>query len=321
MEELSAHGSAAYAAADYDLAATKWSAALRRRPNDATLLSNRCAAWLALGESQSALEDATRLLELTPHWPKAHARLAAALSKLGRTSEAISAYETAIALQPDQPMYAEELNRLRSASQRHATSSATEVAGDVSGGGAGGDVGGGSVALSGLELARECVKLGRPAQAVRELDKLIEVRRQDGELYCERSIAHVSNERFTLAADDATTATSETGKMLAAAGVAKPSAQHVFWQSSAVVPVMSLSGNVVIVPRVRMNQQGAEGPLDSVALSLARRGTPTKLWRETYTPSIAWPASSYSDTSTFSCRWMVCLSSEQTRRCQLTISP
>ena len=48
-----------------------------------------------------------------------------------------------------------------------------------------------SVALSGVEFAREAVKLGRPEQALRILGGLIEKKGTDGELYIERAAAYV----------------------------------------------------------------------------------------------------------------------------------
>ena len=66
--------------------------------------------------------------------------------------------------------------------------------------------GGDAVALTGLALARECNRLGRPEQAVRELDKLITNKVADAELYCERSLAHNKAHQLALAVEDATTA-------------------------------------------------------------------------------------------------------------------
>ena len=90
-EELQAQGTEAFKAGEYEEAQEKWSAALRRRPDDATLLSNRSAAWLALGEKESALEDAMRVVELKPDWYKGYGRFGAALAALGKTADAMAA--------------------------------------------------------------------------------------------------------------------------------------------------------------------------------------------------------------------------------------
>ena len=53
-----------------------------------------------------------------------------------------------------------------------------------------GPKGGAQVALVGLALAKECNRLGRPEQAICELDKLLSNKVADAELYCERALAH-----------------------------------------------------------------------------------------------------------------------------------
>lgn len=64
------------------------------------LYSNRSAAHLHLGNGKAALEDAQTARNLQPCWAKAHAREAAALEKLGRALEAVSAHADAVSLDP-----------------------------------------------------------------------------------------------------------------------------------------------------------------------------------------------------------------------------
>ena len=188
-DELHAQGTEAYKVGDYEEAQQKWSHALRRRPEDVVLLSNRAAAWLAMGEFQAALDDASRAIELQPKYAKARGRAGAAYAGLGRSAEAVAAYSKALELEPSSAHFQAELARLEAeASVLPPTP------------------GGGHVALSGLALAQECNRLGRPAQAIRELNKLISNKVDDAELYCERSVAYANSNRFALAVEDAGTA-------------------------------------------------------------------------------------------------------------------
>ena len=204
-DALQAMGTEAFKAGDYLLAKDKWSAALLRRPDDATLLSNRSAAWLALGEKRLALDDATRCVQRNPRWYKGYGRLGAAYDALGLADESLAAYAKGLDLEPGSAVLKGELERIRSeAAQRKAElpSSGQGSAADA----AHNDGTSGGVSLTGLALAKECNRLGRPQQAVRELDKLLAKKATDGELYCERSLAHASCHRLALAHEDASTA-------------------------------------------------------------------------------------------------------------------
>lgn len=70
-------------------------------PNNAILFSNRSAAYAGARQWATALEDAQRAVELKPDWAKGWGRQGAALLGLGRTHEAVAAYERALALEPD----------------------------------------------------------------------------------------------------------------------------------------------------------------------------------------------------------------------------
>ena len=210
-DELQAQGTEAFKVGDYEEAQEKWTAALRRRPDDATLLSNRSAAWLALGEKKLALEDAERCVEVKPDWYKGYGRLGAALYAFGKLDDAIAAYKKGLALNGDSPVLRTEFERLQGEKAAGGPGRGMPGAaggGGGGGGGAGGGEGGdeGGLALTGLALARECNRLGRPEQAVRELDKLLTNKVADAELYCERSIAHLNCHRLSCAVEDASTA-------------------------------------------------------------------------------------------------------------------
>ena len=191
----------------------KWSVALKRRPEDPTLLSNRSAAWLALGERQKALDDAAKCVSVSPEWYKGHGRVGAALAALGRLDEAMASVSKGLELNPESQVLSSELERLKGEASA-ASGGPLPGLGDGSGGGGdgggegdeGGGGGGAQVALVGLALAKECNRLGRPEQAIRELDKLLSNKVADAELYCERALAHNKTHQLALAVQDAATA-------------------------------------------------------------------------------------------------------------------
>jgi len=64
------------------------------------LYSNRSAARVALGKVEEALSDASECIKLKPDFPKGYTRRAECLLRMKRYSEAIEAYEKALALEP-----------------------------------------------------------------------------------------------------------------------------------------------------------------------------------------------------------------------------
>jgi tetratricopeptide (TPR) repeat protein len=76
-------------------------------------LSNRSAAYAALGRFQLALDDAAAVARLKPRWAKGHARRGAALMGLKRFGEARQAYETALRIEPDDQALVRGRDRVR----------------------------------------------------------------------------------------------------------------------------------------------------------------------------------------------------------------
>ena len=76
------------------------------------LYSNRSAAFAALGEYNSALNDAQTCVDLQPRWAKGIARKGAALEGLDRLKEAEEVYQQALALDPMNPWRQEALKRV-----------------------------------------------------------------------------------------------------------------------------------------------------------------------------------------------------------------
>jgi tetratricopeptide (TPR) repeat protein len=84
----------------YTFTYTHGSMALRLDEDNHVLLSNRCAAYMALGQYHASLQDATFVCELAPDWPKGHSRLGAAHSALGNFAQSVQAYKTCLQLDP-----------------------------------------------------------------------------------------------------------------------------------------------------------------------------------------------------------------------------
>ena len=99
-EQLRERGNNAFREGAYARAATQYSAALKAlgaANADATLLSNRSAAYSKLERFDMALADADAAVKLLGAWDKAHARRATALAGLGKEEEAAKAFEAAAA--------------------------------------------------------------------------------------------------------------------------------------------------------------------------------------------------------------------------------
>ena len=98
VERARADGNAAFAAGDYARADALYSLALDLTADAelrGTLFSNRSAARLQLGAAAGARADAAEAVRLRPQWPKARARLVAALMALHRPGEAAEALRAA----------------------------------------------------------------------------------------------------------------------------------------------------------------------------------------------------------------------------------
>eukprot|EP01063_Lacrimia_lanifica_P034844 TRINITY_DN6534_c0_g1_i1.p1 TRINITY_DN6534_c0_g1~~TRINITY_DN6534_c0_g1_i1.p1 ORF type:complete len:625 (+),score=128.72 TRINITY_DN6534_c0_g1_i1:57-1931(+) len=88
-------GSAAFAAGRLDAAARLYTKALKGRPSDARLLSNRSAVHLAAGKAEKAMDDAQATLSAAPRWYKGYIRMGMALRFMGRHRDAVEKLEAA----------------------------------------------------------------------------------------------------------------------------------------------------------------------------------------------------------------------------------
>ncbi|XP_055633248.1 tetratricopeptide repeat protein 28 isoform X2 [Toxorhynchites rutilus septentrionalis] len=86
---------------DFTTAVQLYTDALALDPSNHILFSNRSAARLKQGQFALALQDATRARELCPQWPKAYFRQGVALQCLGRYGEALAAFSSGLAQDPN----------------------------------------------------------------------------------------------------------------------------------------------------------------------------------------------------------------------------
>nr|XP_019548082.2 tetratricopeptide repeat protein 28 isoform X1 [Aedes albopictus] len=86
---------------DFTTAVQLYTDALALDPSNHILFSNRSAARLKQGQFALALQDATRARELCPQWPKAYFRQGVALQCLGRYGEALAAFSSGLAHDPN----------------------------------------------------------------------------------------------------------------------------------------------------------------------------------------------------------------------------
>ncbi|XP_055605739.1 tetratricopeptide repeat protein 28-like, partial [Uranotaenia lowii] len=86
---------------DFTTAVQLYTDALGLDPSNHILFSNRSAARLKQGQFALALQDATRARELCPQWPKAYFRQGVALQCLGRYGEALAAFSSGLAQDPN----------------------------------------------------------------------------------------------------------------------------------------------------------------------------------------------------------------------------
>ena len=100
-------GNAFFRAGDFAAAVERFSRALARQPADERAWSNRCAAYLRLGDLDAAQRDAARCVELAPRWHKAHYRVGRVQHDRGELVRAWESYYAAHVLEPDAPLYAQ----------------------------------------------------------------------------------------------------------------------------------------------------------------------------------------------------------------------
>ena len=98
--ELWEEGTRSLKRGDVKDAVALYTQALELRRGDSRLLSNRSAAWLVLGDAESAFADAGKCIQSAPRWIKGYIRAAMALRLLDRHAEAVEYLDKAAMIQP-----------------------------------------------------------------------------------------------------------------------------------------------------------------------------------------------------------------------------
>ncbi|CAN6338870.1 unnamed protein product, partial [Urochloa humidicola] len=109
---LKDQGNAQFKAGSYLKAAALYTQAIKLDPDNATLYSNRAAAFLQLVKLSKALADAETTVKLKPQWEKGHFRKGCVLEAMERYEEAISAFEVALQLNPQNTEVSRKIKRL-----------------------------------------------------------------------------------------------------------------------------------------------------------------------------------------------------------------
>ncbi|KAE8747511.1 hypothetical protein FOCC_FOCC005842, partial [Frankliniella occidentalis] len=116
MEQVNAlkeKGNAALQQGNYTEAIKFYSDAIALDPTNHVLFSNRSAAYAKDEQFELAYADAEKTVTLKPDWGKGYSRKGSALAYLGRTDEAIEAYEEGLRIDPTNAQLAEGLKEVK----------------------------------------------------------------------------------------------------------------------------------------------------------------------------------------------------------------
>lgn len=109
---LKDQGNALFKAGNFLKAAAVYTQAIKADPNNATLYSNRSAAFLNLLKVTKALSDAEMTIKLRPTWEKGYFRKGCTLEAMDRLEEALAAYREALEQNPQSSEVATKIKRL-----------------------------------------------------------------------------------------------------------------------------------------------------------------------------------------------------------------
>uniref|UniRef100_A0A0D6R910 Uncharacterized protein n=1 Tax=Araucaria cunninghamii TaxID=56994 RepID=A0A0D6R910_ARACU len=109
---LKEQGNALFKSGNYLKAAAIYTQAIKADPNNATLYSNRSAAFLNLVKLNKALGDAETTIKLNPTWEKGYFRKGCVLEAMERYDEAVAAFREALQQNPQSTEVATKIKRL-----------------------------------------------------------------------------------------------------------------------------------------------------------------------------------------------------------------
>jgi len=125
--KLKEQGNGFFQKNDFKAAIEKFTEALTLDPTSVAILSNRSAAYAALGKEDPenwrlAEADGAECVKLMPDWSKGYVRQGAALSLQGKYKEAVGVYAAGLARDPSSRLLSDGL----AAAQKHLAESATD---------------------------------------------------------------------------------------------------------------------------------------------------------------------------------------------------
>ncbi|KAK1379986.1 U-box domain-containing protein 70 [Heracleum sosnowskyi] len=109
---LKDQGNEFFKAGNYLKAAALYTQAIKKDPSNATLYSNRAAAFLHLVKLQKALADAETTITLNPNWEKGYFRKGCVLEAMERYEEASAAFNRALKYNPQSSEVAKKIKKL-----------------------------------------------------------------------------------------------------------------------------------------------------------------------------------------------------------------
>ncbi|OWM87794.1 hypothetical protein CDL15_Pgr019377 [Punica granatum] len=109
---LKEKGNEFFKAGNYLKAAALYTQAIKQDPNNATLYSNRAAAFLHLVKLSKALTDAETAITLNPQWEKGYFRKGCVLEAMERYDEALAAFEMSLQYNPQSSEVSKKIKRV-----------------------------------------------------------------------------------------------------------------------------------------------------------------------------------------------------------------
>ncbi|MCO5560023.1 hypothetical protein L7F22_013629 [Adiantum nelumboides] len=109
---LKDQGNSLFKAGNFLKAAALYTQAIKADSSNATLYSNRSAAFLSLLKVTKAFADAEMTIQLKPTWEKGYFRKGCALEAMDRLDEALAAYKEALQQNPQSTEVATKIKRL-----------------------------------------------------------------------------------------------------------------------------------------------------------------------------------------------------------------
>ncbi|KAG0309332.1 hypothetical protein BGZ98_003447 [Dissophora globulifera] len=138
-EELKVAGNRKMSEKDYAEAIRLYGEAIVLNANSAVYYANRAAAYSQMGDHQNAIKDSLKAAEVDPSYSKAYSRLGHAYFSVGKYTEAVSAYEKGLTLEPNNATMKSSLATARTkARDNEVAPTARGGAGAGAGAGAGG---------------------------------------------------------------------------------------------------------------------------------------------------------------------------------------